>query len=294
MKIGYIGLGIMGRPMALNLLKAGHELYVFNRTRSRCGPLADAGATVAGSCAEVAAAVEVVFINVTDTPDVEEVLFGVDGVADGARAGTVVVDNSTISPQATRRFAERLEQKGVDYLDAPVSGGDIGAQQGTLAIMVGGEKAVFEKCLGLLEVLGSKIVHVGAAGMGQTCKACNQLFCALGMLACSEGIVLAKQAGLDPAVMVEVVSSGAGGSWALTNLGPKIVAGDMAPGFMIDLLVKDLRLAVELAQQVQVPLSGASLAHQLFTAAQADGKGRLGTQALSTVIERLASCKVAE
>ncbi len=283
MKIGYIGIGIMGLPMAGNLLKAGHSLYLHNRTSSKCDALAAQGATVCASPAEVAENAEVVFINVPDTPDVEQVLFGSNGISQSARAGLIVIDNSTISPSATRQFAEHLKDKGVEYLDAPVSGGDVGAQKGTLAIMVGGDEQVFKKCLPLLEILGSKIVLVGPVGMGQTTKACNQLFCALHMLACCEGIALAKKAGLDPAVMVNVVSSGAGGSWALANLGPKIVADDLDPGFMIDLLCKDLRLVMELAQEAKLSLSGIDLAQGLFNKAQTDGLGRLGTQALCRV-----------
>jgi 3-hydroxyisobutyrate dehydrogenase len=284
MKIGYIGIGIMGLPMAGNLLKAGHSLYVHNRTSSKCDPLAARGATVCASAAEVAGNSEVVFINVPDTPDVEQVIFGSNGIIQSARLGLVVVDNSTISPSATRQFAERLKDMGVEYLDAPVSGGDVGARKGTLAMMVGGDEQVFQKCLPLLDTLGSKIVRVGPVGAGQTTKACNQLFCALHMLACCEGIALAKKAGLDPAVMVNVVSSGAGGSWALANLGPKIVADDLDPGFMIDLLCKDLRLATELAQEAELSLSGIDLAQRLFNKAQAEGFGRLGTQALTRVV----------
>ncbi|MBN2376778.1 MAG: NAD(P)-dependent oxidoreductase [Sedimentisphaerales bacterium] len=288
MRIGYVGIGIMGRPMAANLIKAGHELFVYNRTARKCQPLVEAGARLMDDPAAVAAEVEVVFINVPDTPDVEKVIFSKRGIFGAARADLTVIDNSTISPAATREFAERLKsEKQVDYLDAPVSGGDIGAQKGTLAIMVGGEVEVFEKYRALFEVLGSKIVHVGPVGMGQTCKLCNQLFCALHMLACSEGISLAKKAGLDPAVMVEVVSSGAGGSWALSNLGPKIVEGDFAPGFMVDLLAKDLRLLMELSGESGSSLPGAALAGQFFTAAQTQGFGREGTQALAKIIDRL-------
>jgi 3-hydroxyisobutyrate dehydrogenase-like beta-hydroxyacid dehydrogenase len=288
MKIGYIGIGIMGRPMAHNLLRAGHELYIYNRSAEKCVPLEQIGAKVEASAAAVTGRSEVVFTNVPDTGDIDQVIFGPKGIYEEARAGLVVIDNSTISPAATREFAKRLKQeKHVDYLDAPVSGGDVGAKKGTLAIMVGGEKAVFEKCLCLLEVLGSKIMHVGPVGAGQTCKACNQLFCALHMLACSEGIELAKKAGLDPKVMVEVVSSGAGGSWALQNLGPKILQQDFAPGFMIDLLSKDLRLVMELAQQYKASLPGTALAQQLFTAAQSHGLGREGTQGLAKIIQIL-------
>ena len=280
MRIGYIGIGIMGRPMAENLLKAGYSVSVFNRTPAKCEPLRGQGATLWQSAAQVARESDVICINVTDTPDVEQILFGELGVAEAARPGLIVVDNSTISPSATQDFAQRLESQGVAYLDAPVSGGDVGAQKGTLSIMVGGDKAVFDQCLPLFEVLGSKVTHVGAVGMGQTCKACNQLFCALHMLACCEGVDLARKAGLDPAVMVDVVSSGAGGSWALQNLGPKIVDNDMAPGFMIDLLCKDLNYTEELGQAHDVSVNGMALAKKLFETTQAKGFGSLGTQGL--------------
>jgi 3-hydroxyisobutyrate dehydrogenase len=284
MKVGYIGIGIMGLPMAGNLLKAGHDLHIHNRTSSKCDPLLAQGATVCASPVEVAENVEVVFINVPDTPDVDQVIFGSNGISESAREGLIVVDNGTISPSATRQFAERLKDKGVEYLDAPVSGGYIGAQKGTLAIMVGGDERVFQKCLHLFEILGSKIVRLGPVGAGQTAKACNQLFFALHMLACCEGISLAKKAGLDPADMVDVVSSGAGGSFALARLGPKIIADDLKPTFTIDLLCKDLRLAMELAREAGLSLSGIELAQRLFNKAQADGLGRLGPQALCRVV----------
>jgi 3-hydroxyisobutyrate dehydrogenase-like beta-hydroxyacid dehydrogenase len=280
MRVGYIGIGIMGRPMAENLLKAGFVVSVFNRTPAKCEPLRAQGAAVCESAAQMARESDVVCINVTDTPDVDEVLFGELGVAEAGRAGLIVVDNSTISPRATQDFAQRLAAQGVAYLDAPVSGGDVGAQKGTLSIMVGGDKAVFDQCLPLFEVLGSTVTHVGAVGMGQTCKACNQLFCALHMLACCEGVDLARKAGLDPAVMVDVISGGAGGSWALANLGPKIVDDDMAPGFMIDLLCKDLNYTQELGQAHEVSLNGMALAKKLFETAQVKGLGSLGTQGL--------------
>lgn len=287
MNIGYVGIGIMGRPMALNLLRAGHTLFIHNRARAKCQDLEGQGATVCANAAEVAAQTDVLFINVPDTPDVEQVLFGPDGIHQGARPGLTVVDNSTISPVQTRAFAERLAQAGIGFLDAPVSGGDIGAQKGSLSIMVGGDRTLFDQCLPLFEILGAKVTHVGPVGMGQTCKACNQLFCALHMLACCEGISLAKKTGLDPSIMVDVVSSGGGGSWALQNLGPQIVAGDMAPGFMIDLLCKDLKYTTELGAESQQPLLGLGLAQQLFKAAQNGGWGREGTQALYRVIESL-------
>jgi len=288
MKIGYVGTGIMGGAMAGRLLAVGHTLFLYNRTSAKCQALAAQGGMVCESPADVAERSEVVFINVPDTPDVAKVLFDSDGIIDGAEPGLVVIDNSTISPAATRRFAGRLKEMDADYLDAPVSGGDVGARQGTLAIMVGGELAVFERCMPLLKVLGARVELVGPVGAGQTCKAINQLFCAIHMLACCEGIALAKKAALDPAVMVDIVSSGAGGSWALKNLGPKIIAGDMAPGFMIDLLSKDLRYTMELASEGGQPLLGTSLVQQLFQEARQSGLGRQGTQALCRVVDSLA------
>ncbi|MHC4759082.1 MAG: NAD(P)-dependent oxidoreductase [Planctomycetota bacterium] len=292
MNVGYIGIGIMGQPMARNLLEAGHSLYIHNRTLSKCDTLAAQGATVCQSPAEAAENSEVVFINVPDTQDVENVIFGPNGIYDAARAGLIVIDNSTISPGATREFAKRLAEKQVQYIDAPVSGGDVGAQKGTLAIMAGGSEEVFQEILPLLEILGSKVVRVGEVGMGQTTKACNQLFCALHMLACCEGIALAKKVGLDAGTMLDAVSSGASGSWALSNLAPKIVAEDMGPGFMIDLLCKDLRLVSELAEDAELSLPGIALSQQFFNQAQEEGLGRLGTQAMWRVIEKTSNCNV--
>ena len=287
MNTGYVGIGIMGGAMAGRLLGAGHTLFVHNRTASKCQALADRGATVCDSPADVASRSEVVFINVPDTPDVAKALFDPDGIIDGAEPGLIVIDNSTISPAMTRQFAGRLKDMEVDFLDAPVSGGDTGAQQGTLTVMVGGDRPTFERALPLLRVLGTRVELVGPVGAGQTCKAINQLFCALHMLACCEGIALARKAGLSPSVMVDMISSGAGGSWALQNLGPRILADDIRPGFMIDLLCKDLRYTMELAHEGGQPLLGTSLVQQLFAEAQDMGLGREGTQALCRVIEGL-------
>jgi len=277
----------MGSAMAARLLEAGHTLFVHNRSPAKCQPLADRGAMVCSSPADVACRSEVVFISVPDTPDVASVLFDPDGIIDGAEPGLVVVDTSTISPSATRQFARRLKDLEIDLLDAPVSGGDVGAKDGTLAIMVGGDVLAYEKVLPLLQVLGSKVRLVGPSGAGQTCKAINQLFCGLHMLACCEGLALARRAGLNPSVVIDMIGSGAGGSWALKNLGPKIVSGDMAPGFMIDLLCKDLKYTMELAHQTGQPLVGGSLIQQLFAEAQQMGLGRSGTQALYKVIDGL-------
>lgn len=289
-RIGYIGLGIMGRAMAANLIKAGYELTVWNRTAERVAPVTELGATPADSPAAVAEQVEAVCINVTDTADVEEVIFGRRGIVEGNAGDTAdftIIDHSTISPGATREFATRLADNGVDLLDAPVSGGDIGARAGTLSVMVGGEAAVFERCKGIFEAVGKSITHVGPVGSGQACKACNQVLCALNLVGVCEAMALAKAEGLDLQKMLAVTTAGAGGSWALANLGPQIAAGDMAPGFMVDLIVKDLNIVMDAAGSHGLPLPGHALTTQLFRAASNAGDGAAGTQALSRVFENL-------
>lgn len=286
LKLGYIGLGIMGAPMAKNLLDAGHPLIVWNRTAGKTQPLVDAGAILAESPADVASGgASVIFINVTDTPDVEAVLFGEQGIAGSAAPGTIVVDHSTIDPDATRGFAERLAKQGVDLIDAPVSGGDIGAQLGTLSIMAGGRSDAFGRVLPLLEVVGKNIVHLGGPGMGQACKACNQVAVVTALLGVCEALALAKQTGLDADKMIEVVGGGAGGSWQLTNLGPKIAQGDHAPGFMIDLVLKDLGIVLDTAERKGLSMRATTLATELFRRVAEQGGGRLGTQAIAKAVE---------
>jgi 3-hydroxyisobutyrate dehydrogenase len=206
----------------------------------------------------------------------------------------VVVDHSTISPVATQDFAARLANQGIDFLDAPVSGGDVGARNGTLSIMVGGDEEVFQYCLPMFQKVGRAITHLGPAGMGQVCKACNQVSVALNLLGTCEAMALAKQAGLDVEKMIQVVGAGAGASWQLTNLGPKIAKGDLAPGFMIDLVLKDLAIVAETARAKKLPLTGTALCENYFRAAQANGGGKLGTHAMSRVIEQLGKFKFAE
>ena len=287
-KAGYVGLGIMGQAMAANLLKAGYELIVWNRTASKASALAREGAVVAESPADVAAkGAQVIFINVTDTPDVEQVIFGDDGIAGTAGAGVTVVDNSTINPVATQDFAARLADQDVDFLDAPVSGGDVGARNGTLSIMVGGSSEAFERCLPLFEAMGKSINHLGPAGMGQTCKACNQIAVSLNLLGTCEAMALAKRSGLDLKKMIQVLAGGAAGSWQIANLGPKIADGDLDPGFMVDLVLKDLAIVSDTAREHKLPLTGTALAEGYFRAVAAGGDGRLGTQAMSKVLEEL-------
>jgi len=286
-RVGFVGLGIMGAPMAANLLRAGFIVTVWNRSPSRTQPLIEAGAVGADSPADVAAASEVTISCVTNSGDVEEVALGPGGVIEGAAPGSVYIDCSTISPETARKVAAALDAKGVAMLDAPVSGGDVGAQAGTLAIMAGGDAATFERCLPVLQAMGKTIVHVGPNGAGQVVKLCNQVAGGLNLLAAAEAVGLARRAGVDPEKMLEVVSAGAAGSWMLSNLAPRAVRGDYAPGFMVDLMQKDLRLVLDAAHETHTPLPGTALVSQLFQSIQADGRGRDGTQSLIDAIAKL-------
>jgi len=259
-KIGLIGTGIMGSPMGLNLLKAGYGLTVHNRTRAKAAPLLDAGAKWAQTPGEVAAGCQLLITCVPDSPDVEAVYLGAGGVCETIGAGAIAVDMSTVSPQSARRIAHALSEKSADFLDAPISGGKTGAQQGTLAIMVGGEQAVFDRALPVLRAVGRTIVRCGPCGAGQLTKLCNQIIVALNLLAVGEAMVFAKKVGLDENVMLKVVSSGAAGSWAVENLGTRMARRDFEPMFMIDLQQKDLRIALETARRpTAVALNQAAL-----------------------------------
>ncbi|NIR52218.1 NAD(P)-dependent oxidoreductase, partial [candidate division KSB1 bacterium] len=246
MKIGFVGLGIMGQPMALNLVKSGFDVIVWNRTSGKAGKLTAEGATEADSLQQVAEIAETIIIMVNDTPDVEAVIFGKSGLEKGLLAGKTVIDMTTINPDATEDFAIRLKKIGCEMLDAPVSGGDIGAQKGTLTIMVGGERAVFETCLPIFEALGENVVHCGGHGNGQRTKMINQIFCGLHAVALSEAFVLAEKMGLNLETVHQVVSSGAAGSWALDNYGPRVLQVDFNPGFKLGMQQKDLRIAAEI------------------------------------------------
>jgi 3-hydroxyisobutyrate dehydrogenase len=283
MNIGFIGLGIMGQPMSRHLLEAGFSLTVYNRTASKAQALVEMGAKLAESSAAVAAGSEITITMLPDTPDVEAVLFGKDGVYEGLSAGKIVVDMSTISPEATAQFAARLREKKCELLDAPVSGGENGAIAGTLTIMVGGEEQAFQKCLPLFQAMGKNVVHLGASGNGQRTKLVNQVICALNILAMSEGLLLAERIGLDTGRALQVVSSGAAGSWMLSNLAPLILKNDFRPGFMIKLQQKDLRLAMELIKTLGEDFPGTALTHALFTQAVEQGLGEQGTQGLINI-----------
>jgi 3-hydroxyisobutyrate dehydrogenase len=277
----------MGRPMAGHILKGGHPLTVFNRTRPKTAELQAQGAAVASSPAEVAARSAIVITMVTDTPDVEAVVAGPGGVLEGIRPGSIVVDMSTISPKTERALDEKLRSRGAALVDAPVSGGDVGARNATLAIMAGGDRQAFERVLPVLQLLGKTITHCGPTGSGQIAKLANQILVSVTLLAVSEALVFARKNDLDPSTLIEAVSGGAAQSWQLTNLGPRIIKRDFAPGFMIDLVQKDLRLVLEACSRADVSLPATALVHQLFGSAQAHGSGREGTQGLAKVLERL-------
>lgn len=295
--IGYVGMGIMGSAMAGNLLKAGFAVTVWNRTPTspRVRAVGALGAKTANSAADLARLKpEVICINVTDTSDVEAVLFGPGGIVEGASRGLIVVDHSTISPVATQDFAARLSQHGIAFLDAPVSGGDVGARNATLSIMVGGPADVFEKCHPMFAAMGKTITHVGDHGAGQACKACNQIAVVCNLLGTCEAMAMAKAFGLDVKQMISVVGAGAGSSWQLTNLGPKIASGDYQPGFMIDLVLKDLAIIADASREKRLPLTGTTVAENHFRAAASLGAGKLGTQAMAKSIEQSCSLKLSD
>jgi 3-hydroxyisobutyrate dehydrogenase len=288
MEIAWIGTGIMGAPMARRLLKAGHHLRVFNRSPDKTRPLADDGAQVAADAAAAATGAQIIFIMVPDTPDVEGVIGKIQPSLTRAQ---LVLDMSTIAPEAERRIAERLAALGVDYLDAPVSGGETGAIEGTLTIMVGGSEAAFDRARPLLDLLGKRITYMGPSGTGQTTKLANQIAVALTLEATAEALLFAKRGGLDPATVLEAIGAGAAGSWQLNNLGPKIIAQDYRPGFLVKLIRKDLRLVSEAANQNGIALPGLQLMTSMFNATAALGHDLDGTQAVAETVVKLANLK---
>jgi 3-hydroxyisobutyrate dehydrogenase len=288
-EVGFIGLGIMGKPMARNLVRAGYSLIVFNRTRSQAEAMASDVIRVADSPEQVAQQSEFIITMVTDSAAVEDVVKGPAGIIHGIKHGSVVVDMSTISPEVERNLDEELRRKSSTLLDAPVSGGDVGAIKGTLAIMAGGAREAFDKVLPLFQAMGETITYCGPVGSGQITKLCNQILVSVSLLGVCEAIVFARKNGLDAATMIEAVSGGAAGSWQLSNMGPKILSRDFDPGFMIDLMQKDLGLILEAADSASVSLPAAALVHHLFNAAQTHGYGRDGTQALARVLELLSN-----
>jgi 3-hydroxyisobutyrate dehydrogenase len=293
MRIGFIGLGIMGRPMAKHLLAAGNTLTVWNRSRPGIDALVEAGADEGSSPADVAAKSDVVFTMVGDSPDVEAVALADDGIIAGAAAGLVHIDCTTISPEVTRSIAKAYAAKGVEMLDAPVSGGEGGATNATLSIMVGGKQDVFERCKPLFEAIGKTITYCGPTGAGQTVKLCNQVAVSVTNLAVCEALVLAAKAGVSPKTMLDAISGGAASSWQMVNLGPKMIEGDFRPGFKVWHQQKDLRLALEVGRELDLPMPATALVSQLFASIATDGHKEAGTQALVKALEKLGSVSVA-
>jgi 3-hydroxyisobutyrate dehydrogenase len=286
--VAFVGLGIMGLPMAGHLLEVG-ELHINSRTKSKAEPLIARGARWHDTPAEAASYATHTFVCVPDTPDVEAVVLGERGVLAGAAKGSVVVDHSTISPAATRKMAEAAAVRGVSFLDAPVSGGDVGARNATLSIMVGGDEQAFARTQPLLEKMGKTITHCGPSGAGQLTKLVNQILVTTNLLATCEALTFAKANGLDLEKTIPALAGGAAGSWQWANLGPRIIKDDFAPGFMIDLVTKDLRLVAEALQDPKLDLPALALVHHLFTEARKTGHGRDGTQALFKIVEKLAN-----
>jgi 3-hydroxyisobutyrate dehydrogenase len=290
--VGFIGLGIMGHAMAANLIAAGYETIVWNRTESRADDLVAAGAVRAGSPSEVAVQCDIVLVCVSGTSDVDDVVFGPAGVVHGLRSGGLIVDHSTISPEATKGFATKANEQGGHWLDAPISGGSEGAANATLSIMVGGDSEQLARALPILEALGSNITHVGPTGAGQLVKAVNQVLVVVNQLAVSEALLLADAGGLDLEATLKAVEGGAAGSWMLSHRGPQMIERDWSPGFTIDLQQKDLRLVLEAADELGVPMFGTSLVFQLYRSLQARGLGSEGNHALVKALENLAGSEI--
>ncbi len=290
-KLGFIGLGIMGKPMARNLVKAGYPLVVYNRTASKALELVGEGAVQAGSPKEVAERSEIIMTMVSDSPEVEHVILGAGGVIEGVTRGSVVVDMSSISPIVTQKIAAELEKKGAVMLDAPVSGGEIGAIQGTLSIMVGGEKNVFEEVKPVLEKMGKSVVRVGSIGAGNFTKLSNQIIVAAALQAMSEAMVLARKAGVDIELVYEAIKGGMAGGRTLDMKVPLIVQNRFEPGFKMDLHIKDLKNALLAGKSLGVALPATGLIHELFTACSAQGKGQNDHSVIYTLLEQMAGLK---
>lgn len=287
-RIGYIGLGIMGAAMARNLMKAGHELVVHNRSRAIVDSLAAEGASAASSPAEVAGQVEFVCTNLPDSPDVEQVVLGADGILEGAEPGTVFIDNSTIKPETARMLAERLAEKDVQALDAPVSGGDVGARDGTLTIMVGGPQDAFDRSVPLFEATGKAWVLVGDSGAGQIAKVCNQIIVGAQMASLAEALITAQKAGVDPQRVVDAIKGGAAQMWTLDVKPPRLFAGNRQPGFKAYMQHKDHGIILDTARTYGIPLPLSAVIHQLYTAMLEQGNRELDNSAIVSVYESLA------
>ncbi|MCC6955311.1 MAG: NAD-binding protein [Anaerolineales bacterium] len=293
-RVGYIGLGLMGKSMARNILRAGFSLVVHNRSRAAVNELVAEGAAAAHSPAEVAEQVDVVFTNLPDSPDVESVVLGEHGIIEKARPGMVYVDNSTIKPAVARKIAHRLAEKGAQSLDAPVSGGDIGARDGTLTIMVGGPAEALERVRPILQALGKTITHVGESGTGQIAKAANQIMVAAQMVAMGELLIFARKAGADPQKVVEAIKGGAAQCWTLDVKPPRLFAGNRNPGFKAYMQAKDLAIIMDTAREYGIPLPSTAVDLQLFNAMLQSGMSNLDNSAVIGIIEMLANATLLE
>ena len=288
LKVGYIGLGLMGKSIARNILKAGFPLIVHNRSRAAVDELVAEGAQAAGSPAVVAAQVDVVFTNLPDSPDVEKVALGEKGIIEGGHKGLIFVDNSTIKPATARLIADKLAAKGVLSLDAPVSGGDIGAKNGTLTVMVGGPTEAFDRVLPVFQAMGKTVTHVGESGAGQVAKAANQIMVAAQMAAMAELLIFARKAGVDPQKVVEAIKGGAAQCWTLDVKPPRLFVGNRNPGFKAHMQLKDMRIVMDTAREYGTPLPSATQNTKLFEQMIEMGMGELDNSAVVGVIERLA------
>ena len=286
-KIGFIGLGVMGKSMAGHLMDAGHELYVYSRTKAKCGDIIEKGAHWCDTPKAVAENTDIVFTIVGFPKDVEEVYLGENGLIEGTREGMIFCDMTTTKPSLDIQIGKELEKKGASMCDAPVSGGDSGARNATLSIMAGADKATFDALLPYFNIMGKSITHMGELGAGQHTKMANQIVIAGTMCGVSEALVYGARAGLDTEKMVQTISKGAAGCWTLDNLAPRVLMDDLAPGFMVDHFIKDMGIALEEAEKMELVLPSLALTKQLYLSLKANGMGRNGTQALVKAIEQL-------
>jgi 2-hydroxy-3-oxopropionate reductase len=293
-KVGYIGLGIMGGAIARNLLKAGHDLVVHNRSQAAVDALVELGARAASSPREVAQQVDFVFTNLPDTPDVEQVVLGKNGIIEGAHPNLIYIDNSTIKPETARMLARRLAEVGVEALDAPVSGGDVGARDGTLTIMVGGSQAAFERAVPLFQAMGKAWVLVGDAGAGQIAKVCNQIIVGAQMVGLAEALITAQKAGVDPQRVVAAIKGGAAQMWTLDVKPPRLFAGNRKPGFKAYMQHKDLGIVMDTARTYGIPLPMTAVILQLYEAMLQQGNRDLDNSAVISVYESLTGVRLAE
>ncbi len=292
LRVGYIGLGLMGKAIARNILKAGFPLIVHNRSQAAVDELAAEGAKSASSPKEVAEQVDIIFTNLPDSPDVEKVALGENGIIHGAHAGLIFIDNSTIKPASARMIAEKLKEKNVFALDAPVSGGDIGAKNGTLTIMVGGEASAVEKSMPVFQAMGKTVTHVGESGAGQVAKAANQIMVAAQMVAMAELLVFSKKAGVDPKKVVEAIKGGAAQCWTLDVKPPRLFEGNRKPGFKAYMQLKDMKIVLDTAKEYDIPISATEKNTEFFQMMIEQGMRELDNSAVVGVVEKLAGVEI--